>query len=159
MSHNAMTCLHIPARPLPPSPCKYRPTENRGRRECRMLDAPVASYAKVESIRVSHHRFAETFRHSLRDGFNGFLRALSGDRAFLSPSPADYSTDLTPASRRQDHTTSPSAIIATRQLATPHPSHPVPNVRDDREAPLLRDGMARNMDLIWVKREEQYFFE
>jgi hypothetical protein len=27
-------------------------------------------------------------RHSLRDGFNGFLRALLGDRAFLPPSPA-----------------------------------------------------------------------
>jgi hypothetical protein len=25
-------------------------------------------------------------KHSLRDGFNGFLRALSGDRACLSPS-------------------------------------------------------------------------
>jgi hypothetical protein len=36
----------------------------------------------------SHHRFAETIRHSLRDGFSGFLRALSGDRAFLSPSSA-----------------------------------------------------------------------
>jgi len=25
--------------------------------------------------------------------------------------------------------------------------------------PSDRDGMARIMDLIWVKREEQYFFE
>jgi len=33
------------------------PSENRGRRESRALDAPAASYAKVESIRVSHHRF------------------------------------------------------------------------------------------------------
>src|ERR1700716_2598088 len=45
-----------------------------------------------------------------RNGFNGFLRALPGDRAFLSPSSADMvSANLTPASRRQDHTTSPSA--------------------------------------------------
>jgi hypothetical protein len=29
-------------------------------------------------------------RHSLRDGFNGFLRALPGDRAFLPPSLADH---------------------------------------------------------------------
>jgi len=36
----------------------------------------------------SHHRLAETFRHSLRDGFNGFLRSLPGDRALLSPSQA-----------------------------------------------------------------------
>ena len=42
----------------------------------------------VESTRVSHHRSTENTRHFLRDGFNGFLRALRGDRALLSPSPA-----------------------------------------------------------------------
>jgi hypothetical protein len=36
------------------------------------------------------------------------FRALPGDRALLPPSPADHSANLTPASRRQDHTTSPS---------------------------------------------------
>ena len=41
------------------------------------------------SIRVSHHRFAETLRHSLRDGVNGFLRALPGDRALLPPLSAE----------------------------------------------------------------------
>jgi hypothetical protein len=61
-----------------------------------------------------HHRFAEITRPSLRNGFNGFLRDLpgdrTGDRAFLSPSSAECnSANLTPASRRQDHTTSPSA--------------------------------------------------
>jgi hypothetical protein len=41
----------------------------------------------------------------------GLYRALPGDRAFLPPSPAESypSADLTPASGRQDHTTSPSA--------------------------------------------------
>jgi hypothetical protein len=32
----------------------------------------------------------ETIRLSLHDGFNGFLLALLGDRAFLPPSSADY---------------------------------------------------------------------
>src|ERR1700681_4398070 len=46
-----------------------------------------------------------------RNGFNGFLRALPGDRAFLSPSSLRslLLKNLTPASRRQNHTTSPSA--------------------------------------------------
>jgi hypothetical protein len=55
-----------------------------------------------------------------RNGFNGLFRALPGDRAFLPPSSADQgsvrarsgaqtSANLTPASGRQDHTTSPSA--------------------------------------------------
>jgi hypothetical protein len=39
----------------------------------------------------------------------GLFRALPGDRAFLPPSPALLSANLTPASGRQDHTTSPSA--------------------------------------------------
>jgi hypothetical protein len=58
-----------------------------------------------------------------RNGFNGFLRALPGDRACLSPSSNEYGfvcpvgptwppLDLTPASRRQDHTTSPSAATS-----------------------------------------------
>ena len=42
----------------------------------------------VESTRVSHHGHTGNTRHSPRNGFNGFLRALPGDRALLPPSPA-----------------------------------------------------------------------
>jgi hypothetical protein len=63
-----------------------------------------------------------------RNGFNGLLRALPGDRAFLSPSPREYGAsspgradappqDLTPASRRQDHTIWPSASCIVRPRA------------------------------------------
>ena len=74
-----------------------------------------------------------------RNGFNGFLRTLPGDRAFLSPSSAQCASivaNLTPASRRQDHTTSPSASPRARQSHGSRPPHLVPNVRDDRETPL-----------------------
>src|SRR5260370_36751041 len=59
------------------------------------------------------------------NGFNGFLRALPGDRALLPPSPCGLKVlsdpvepneppqDLTPPSSRQDHTTSPSATSAS----------------------------------------------
>src|SRR3954464_1130558 len=58
----------------------------------------------------SHHGHTGNTRHSPRNGFNGFLRALPDDRALLPPSSAELvSADLTPASGRQDHTTSPSA--------------------------------------------------
>jgi hypothetical protein len=100
------------------------------------------------NTRVSHHRFAEAFRHSLRNGFNGLLRALSGDRALLSPSPAKtVSADLAPASGRQDHTTSPSAPAS---LVWQHQSvHRIPpNVRDDGQRPSLgRDGRSCRRDL------------
>ena len=84
-----------------------------------------------------------------RNGFNGLFRALPGDRACLPPSPADIaSADLTPASGRQDHTTSPSAISVVR--LRPHRVHRIPpRVRDDREPPLLsgRDGVRCAADL------------
>src|ERR1700736_4129545 len=83
--------------------------------------------------------------------------------------------DLTPASRRQDHTTSPSA-------ATPFVSAPIdrsretrpamtcvpdaaastasrPYVRDDGQRPSDWDGMAAAIGLIWVKREMDSFCE
>src|SRR5215212_3256309 len=92
----------------------------RGRRECRVRAAPAVSRAKIESTRGRHHRFTGAGRHSPRNGFNGLLRDLPGDRALLSPSSCEYGwsapgradsppQNLTPASRRQDHTTSPSA--------------------------------------------------
>jgi hypothetical protein len=66
----------------------YVPPSNiRGRRECRALDAPAALCAMVERAhKRSHHGHTGNARHSPRNGFNGFLRALLGDRACLPPS-------------------------------------------------------------------------
>ncbi|MGD0847335.1 hypothetical protein [Bradyrhizobium sp.] len=123
-----------------------------------MLDAPAA--ARVESnTRVSHHGYTGSPGIPARNGFNGFLRALPGDRALLSPSPAEtYSTDLTPASRRQDHTTSPSTSAPFVKGATVSTASRT-NVRDDRETPLKWDGMAEIMEVIWGRREGIYFLE
>jgi hypothetical protein len=57
--------------------------------------------------------------------------------------------NLTPASGRRDHATSPyTATSFVRahfaRLTLLRPSHPVPNVRDDREAPLLRGRDGAN---------------
>jgi len=91
----------------------------------------------VESTRVSHHGCTGSPGIPARNGFNGFLRNLPGDRALLSPSPAEISSaDLTPASRRQDHTTSPSASAPfVKSASASTASHP--NVRDDRDTPLV----------------------
>ena len=71
-----------------------------------------------------HNEYTGTPDVPARNGFNGLLRALPGDRALLPPSPHGLKVlsdpvepneppqDLTPASRRQDHTTSPSASSA-----------------------------------------------
>jgi hypothetical protein len=88
------------------------------------------------------------------------------------------SANLTPASRRQDHTTSPSASnrrssarpfdrsqAHLRGTALPSRCAPdaacvqsiPPRVRDDRDTPLQRDETSRDIDLIWVKREADFF--
>src|SRR5260370_3834632 len=74
-------------------------------------------------------------------------------------SPAELtSTNLMPASGHQDHTTSPSASRAIRQRRISVHRIP-PRVRDDREPPLQRNGTAGVLELIWVKREAEYFCE
>src|SRR6266849_1323983 len=102
-----------------------------------------------------NHRYRRIIRPSLRNGFNGVLRALLGDHAWLPPSPErreSVFTALAPASERQDHTTSPSAaasfVRAKLRLTLPRPSHPAPNVRDDRDTPLL-----------WVRDSGNYKFD
>jgi hypothetical protein len=68
---------------------------------------------------------------------------------------------LMPASRHQDHTTSPSATARLRQKASPgkgavrpsapsRPPLPAPNVRDDRETSLfIEHGMVGILPVIW----------
>ena len=69
----------------------------------------------------------------------GLLRALPGERACLPPSLADRSTSLTPASRRQDHTTSPYAFVhpSARKSAPEQkrPPHLIPTYSDDGRRP------------------------
>jgi hypothetical protein len=82
----------------------------RGRRECR---APMRRGKKC--ARSSHGHTGIT-RHSPHNGFTVFF-VLLGDRALLPPSSAGPTAGLTPASRCQDHTTSPSASCNRRQRA------------------------------------------
>src|SRR6267143_6980820 len=73
------------------------------------------------------------------------LRALPGDRALLPPSPAGPTASLTPASRCQDHTTSPSASASPVSRAKASTASR-PDVRDVRETPLWVGRDARVID-------------
>ena len=119
-------CQEFPCAPL------------RGRGEYRVHAAPAFSCANVHKRNAHEHTgSAEAIRHSPRNGFNGFLRALPGDRAFLPPSSLRslLPRNLTPASGRQDHTTSPSASRAVRYRRIS--VHRIPlRDRDDHESPL-----------------------
>jgi hypothetical protein len=76
----AMTSFNIPAARNARAMLVSCPSKRRGRRECRVFVGPAASCARVESTRVSHHRYAETVRHSLRNGLR-LIRDLPGVRA------------------------------------------------------------------------------
>jgi hypothetical protein len=65
----------------------------------------------IKAHKHSHYGHTGNTRHSPRNGVNSLYRALvSGDRAFLPPSPSGIAPQgLISASGYQDHTTSPYA--------------------------------------------------
>src|SRR5256886_5130458 len=75
-----------------------------------MPNAPAVSRAiKNKAHERSHHGHTGNHPALPAQWFYGLLRALPGDQACLTPSPALLLADLTPASGRQNDTTWPSA--------------------------------------------------
>src|SRR6266436_9827800 len=68
----------------------------------------------------------------------------------------DSNKNLTPASGRQDHTTSPSASWRSRQQRRSRPPHPALYVRDDRETPLERRRDQIAIMLILPDRQVKF---
>jgi len=171
------------------APSVFSSFAQRGAWERRLPVAPAASCALVvvERTRVTTST-PESPDVPARNGFNGFPSCSprrSGSFATValrmkvlsSPvEPNEPPQDLTPASRRQDHTTSPSASSAVvlhaltrsrraiRPALASHAQHCrvhriPPRVRDDHDTPLWWGGMARVLDVIWGKWEQKYFSE
>jgi hypothetical protein len=85
-----------------------RASKSRGRRESRAHDAPAASRAMIEST-PQVHRVDPAFP---AQWFTAYF-VLSPEIGFIVSVAGKFaSADLTPASRRQDHTTLPSAAKA-----------------------------------------------
>src|SRR5260370_29204241 len=95
-----------PARVLPefPVPCYQRAQGMPGARCTRSLVCD-----KKQTHERSHHGHTGNHPAFPAQWFYGLLRALPGDQACLTPSPALLIADLTPASRRQNDTTWPYA--------------------------------------------------
>ena len=104
--------------------------------------APIALRAKTKRhASRSHHRSSRFTRHSPRNGFNGFLRALPGVRDVLVTVIGEMQSivaNLAPAKGRQNHTTSPSACRAARQAAQPRPPHSNPTLVTVAKRPSIR---------------------
>ena len=126
--------------------CWFRPLWKEGAGNAGRPMRPIAACA-MSSGRCAH---ALVRSHRNPPGFPtqwlyGLCRTLPGDRTFLPPSlPRSLLLkNLTPASRRQDHTILPSA--EKRSLvssASPRPPHPAPRFVTLRNAPAWT-GMAR----------------
>src|SRR5438270_13137509 len=92
------------------------------------------------------------------DHWSTSAQLLPGDRAFLSPSSAETSSaNLTPASRRQDHTTSPSALAPFVSAAFASTASRPAFVTIASRPSVGRDGAV--VKVIWVNREQIYFCE
>jgi hypothetical protein len=138
---------------------------NRGRRECRVHAAPAVSCAigtKNTHTSIQVQRRHPTFP---AQWLYGLYRDLPGGPGSLSPSPRGYRArsnwidaqprDLTPASGRQDHTTSPyaSVTLVCRNIGV----HRIPSrACDDRETPLVPGRDQIGILLIWVCRQANF---
>jgi hypothetical protein len=161
---NRPTCL-TPARYKPRGSCLFSSTHSRsrgacrpsfalnfltllirGRRECRAPDAPAAARAMivVERTRVSQVTpESPGIPRAMVLRFPSCSPRRSGSFATVTGGIA--STDLTPASRCQDHTTSPSASASPVSRAKASTAaHPY--VRDVRETPLRVERDAMDID-------------
>jgi hypothetical protein len=79
----------------------------------------------VVNTRVSHHGYTGSPGIPARNGFTVSF-ALSPVTGLCCHRHRRFLANLTPASGRQDHTTSPSAGSRPRQKRYPRPPHPIP---------------------------------
>ena len=133
---------------IPPS----SKTEGAGKAGCR--SHPWSACNKKARGRTTGT--SRNARPSLRNGFNGFLRALPGETGLCCHRRAlrQRIARGAPASGRQDHTTSPSASCCSSNNM-PRPSHPASNVCDDRETPLLWQRDAGMIVVICPTTQEE----
>jgi hypothetical protein len=105
-----------------------------------------------------HTGSAEASRPSLRNGFTAYFVLSPENGSFASVARETLSplVDLTPAPRRQNHTTSPyaSATLVSYGICVHRIS---PRVSDDGQRPSSRGETATVMPLIWVRTKAAYF--
>src|SRR3954465_15036232 len=103
---------------------------------------------KIAKKRTRAYRFSGGNPAFPAQWFYGLLRALPGDQACLTPSSALLLADLTPASGRRNHTTSPYASRPRSSRALPASTASRPTLMTLANAPLKgRDNDGYGSDL------------
>jgi hypothetical protein len=144
-----------------PEFCKFvRPKKKRaqGRPGARCTRGLACQDAQSKNAH-EHTGSAETLRPSLRDGVTAY--------SVLSPARPELVCHRRPLDTKyhRELDTSHRGVRTTR-LCRPHQPRssvaafastaPRPNVSDDGQRPLSRDGMARNKQMIWVKSQGEF---
>jgi hypothetical protein len=129
----ALAALKRPSCARPP-PKKSRAQETPGASRTRSLACKSKKHASKSP------QVGQTFRRFLRNGFNGLFRALPGEPGFV----ATIASAMRKHCRQLDASigaSGPHGFAVRFQVARlahqKRPPHPAPNVRDDRDTPLL----------------------
>src|SRR3979409_2521252 len=122
-----------------------RPLQSEGAGNAGRPMRPIAACAMIAVERTRVSRVTPESPRIPRAMVYGLFRALPGDRAFLPPSPALLSANLTPASGRQDHTSLPYAsapfVIGASASTASRPAFVTIMIR-----PSEWDGTAEDID-------------
>jgi hypothetical protein len=157
----ARGCVSAFSRHVLPEACgSFRPLEKKraqGKPGARCTRGLVCKLCK--EMRTRAYRSSGGIPAFPARWLDGLLRALPGERAFLPPSPAEawLLANLAPASRRQDHTTSPYASAALVSHSSRVHRIP-PRVRDDRDPPLSSGETGRVKNRFAAKFKRFIFF-
>ena len=110
-----------------------------------------------KNTRVSHHRYAETIRHSLRDSLR-LIRDLPGVPGLIATVAREFVHELdTSVGVSGPHDFAVRAGIARRATPT-RPSHPAPRfVTIGRNVPLAGAGRPESVPLICPTTQVEYF--
>ena len=134
-----------------------RPRNDRGRREGRVPTAPMVRVQKKARGRTTGS--AEDTRPSLRNGFNGLLRALPGDRALLPPSPQSARLRA-PGLSASVGAPGPHGLAVRARVSRPlpptRPPHPTSTFVTTR-TPLSTRRDNEMKPLIWGEYKMEYF--
>jgi hypothetical protein len=162
------------------------PSEIRGRRECRALDAPAASCVARTDTRVSHHVTPEITRHSPRNGFTAYFVLSPATSSFchrrcrIGGWPNPVGPDLPPTAWHQQRVPERHDLAVRkkrRSSCAPHFAHevhlalrlpfragrprvhriPCPTSVTIAKRPSCGHGTARISELICARREAKYF--
>ena len=134
-------------------PCPLKPRA-QGRPGARCTRGLVCNCA--QKTRTRAYRYRRSIPAFPAQWLYGLLRALPSERLFCHCRFQELLGNLTPAPRRQDHTTSPYASCALVFCAIRVHRIP-PRVRDDREPPLVTGETRGIKSVICPTVRAEYF--